>query len=136
MWWLLVPIPYRVSCLNVKYSIKLKVDRLLFLSSLCNSGKFFITFITRATTSSFGVEWKDSVDRHHGETRCNYWRGWFRCVCSDEVVCRRAAVRSVREECSSPLLFITFLYKSSDSLFTLTCLPFDKENGFFMYWSI
>lgn len=44
-----------------------------------------------------------------------------------------AAVRSVREECSSPFLFITFLYKSSDSLFTLTCLPFDKENGFFMY---
>lgn len=81
MWWLLVPIPYRVSCLNVKYSIKLKVDRLLFLSSLCNSGKFFITFITRATTSSFGVEWKDSVDRSMEETRCNHWRGWFKtCV--------------------------------------------------------
>lgn len=112
MWWLLVPIPYRVSCLNVKYSIKLKVDRLLFLSSLCNSGNFFITFITRATTSSFGVEWKNSVDRHHRENKVQSLKRLIWDVCA---VMRMMAVRSVREECSSPLLFITFLYKSSGS---------------------
>lgn len=131
-------IPYRVSCLNVKYSIKLKVDRLLFLSSLCNSGKFFITFITRATTSSFGVEWKDSVDDYRGENKVQLLKRLIQAVCAVTRWCagwwlyvRWGGNAAVHFYLSHSFTSLVALIVHFDLFAFLT-----RRMAYFMYWSL
>ena len=103
MCWLSVPIPYRVSrlisCLNIPLSWKLK-DGYFCLHNVIQVS-FHNFFITRATTSSFGRNEKDSMEGVEREMKLIKGGGGAGGSGVD-ILLRMKAAGSVREECSSP----------------------------------
>lgn len=111
-----------------KYSIKLKVDWLLFLSSQCNSGKFFITFSSQGLLLA-ALVWNERTLWIPWRKRCNLLtrRGCFEIsACRHLVGCKfsEGGMQQSTDTCHIPEASLVFAL-------TYLCLPSDEENGLF-----